>query len=602
MIEKMKKVVIVAPQERKASMLSALRDFGAVHVSETAAPNSSLSDKLSQLNRIRAILTDQAKKNQAPVIEGESFEALHGKLVHALEEKKVLEDEIIRLGAVRESVAKWGDFIPQEVLELKDTGLEFNFYLLGKKEFEALPENVSYIRLQDIDKQNAIAVLGSALPDGFSGNRFVLPEKGLGQIERETAEKKKRLAEIASVVSDSAAYISSYDKAIALTTDEIVFNRVGDGAASEDCFTLIQGFIPVSDVDAFKKASSENCWAYAMDDPSDEDFTPTKVRYNRVTKMMRPLFDMLGTVPGYREYDISMWFLLFFALFFAMIIGDAAYGLILLAACAVLHVKSKKLSNVNLLLYVMSVATIFWGAITGTWFGAEEAMKIPFLKALVIPAIANYPEYFGVDSTAAQNAVMKFCFAVGTIQLSLACVMNIIRKWKEKSLAFLADAGWLVMILSIYNLVLMLVIGEKVNVGTIFTLIIVGFFTVVIFGGQEHGKSFFAGLKTGLGGAFITFLNSISAFGNVMSYIRLFAVGMASLAIAQSFNGMASSMLKGLAFPAGVLVLLLGHGLNIVMGALSVIVHGVRLNLLEFSGQLGMEWTGIPYEPFRKKT
>jgi len=85
-----------------------------------------------------------------------------------------------------------------------------------------------------------------------------------------------------------------------------------------------------------------------------------------------------------------------------------------------------------------------------------------------------------------------------------------------------------------------------------------------------------------------------------MSYIRLFAVGMASLAIAQSFNGMASPMLKGLAFPAGMLILLIGHGLNIIMGLLSVVVHGVRLNLLEFSGQLGMEWAGIPYEPFKK--
>jgi V/A-type H+-transporting ATPase subunit I len=85
-----------------------------------------------------------------------------------------------------------------------------------------------------------------------------------------------------------------------------------------------------------------------------------------------------------------------------------------------------------------------------------------------------------------------------------------------------------------------------------------------------------------------------------MSYIRLFAVGMASLAIAQSFNDMAGSMLKGWALPAGILILVIGHGLNIVMGALSVIVHGVRLNLLEFSGQLGMEWAGIPYEPFRK--
>ena len=113
-------------------------------------------------------------------------------------------------------------------------------------------------------------------------------------------------------------------------------------------------------------------------------------------------------------------------------------------------------------------------------------------------------------------------------------------------------------------------------------------------------KTFGQGLKAGLGNAFTVFLNTISAFGNIMSYIRLFAVGMASLAIAQSFNNMAFGF-KGPLVIAAILILLIGHGLNIVMGLLSVVVHGVRLNLLEFSGQLGMEWAGIAYDPFKKR-
>ena len=395
-------------------------------------------------------------------------------------------------------------------------------------------------------------------------------------------------------------YIPSYDKEILKVTDSIVYNSVKEGASEEEGLTLIQGFIPEEDLDAFKNAAKEGCWAYAVDDPAEDDPVPTKVKYNKVTCMMKPMFDMLGTVPGYREYDISMWFLLFLSLFFAMIIGDAAYGFIFLALGVLLNIKMKKMTNANMLLYVMSVATIIWGALTGTWFGAEGAMKVPFLKALVIPSIANYPQYFNVDANAAQNSVMKFCFSVGTIQLSLGCLMNVVRKWKERSLAFVADFAWLAIIIAIYQLALMLVIGESVNIKMIFGIVGIGFVLVLLFGGQEAGKSFGAGVKAGLAGAFTTFLDTISAFGNVMSYIRLFAVGMASLAIAQSFNGMASPMLKGLAFPAGMLILLIGHGLNIIMGLLSVVVHGVRLNLLEFSGQLGMEWAGIPYEPFKK--
>ncbi|HCJ94359.1 MAG TPA: ATPase, partial [Sphaerochaeta sp.] len=132
------------------------------------------------------------------------------------------------------------------------------------------------------------------------------------------------------------------------------------------------------------------------------------------------------------------------------------------------------------------------------------------------------------------------------------------------------------------------------------TVVGVGFVLVVLFGAQGPGIPFGKGLAGGAAGLFTTFLNSISAFSNIISYIRLFAVGMASLAIAQSFNSMASGLLEGYALPAGILILVIGHGLNLIMALLSVVVHGVRLNLLEFSGQLGMEWTGFTYDPFRE--
>ena len=612
MIQKMKKIVIVSPCQRKAALLDGVRDLGLVHISEMAAPDTVLSAQLNELSRIRGVLQESQKAAQkkgkgksgatvkAEIIGGDAFYELHKGLVAMLEERSSLSDRLTKLRVSLNTVAKWGDFDPSEINELKGAGFELGFYLIEPKQLKSLPEDARYIRLRDIDKKCAIAVLGEPLGPEYASSRFNLPEKGFSQIQAEIDASEKRIKEIDASVASSVRYIPSYDKEILKVTDSIVYNSVKEGASEEEGLTLIQGFIPEEDLDAFKNAAKEGCWAYAVDDPAEDDPVPTKVKYNKVTGMMKPMFDMLGTVPGYREYDISMWFLLFLSLFFAMIIGDAAYGFIFLALGVLLNIKMKKMTNANMLLYVMSVATIIWGALTGTWFGAEGAMKVPFLKALVIPSIANYPQYFNVDANAAQNSVMKFCFSVGTIQLSLGCLMNVVRKWKERSLAFVADFAWLAIIIAIYQLALMLVIGESVNIKMIFGIVGIGFVLVLLFGGQEAGKSFGAGVKAGLAGAFTTFLDTISAFGNVMSYIRLFAVGMASLAIAQSFNGMASPMLKGLAFPAGILILLIGHGLNIIMGLLSVVVHGVRLNLLEFSGQLGMEWAGIPYEPFKK--
>lgn len=423
-------------------------------------------------------------------------------------------------------------------------------------------------------------------------------------------ERKKALQEeqrCANGLSDcevalrqAASHLPSIRVQMLKTQNNAEYSAVSNTSQSQDGLVWLRGYLPAAQVEDFKAAAAQAHWAWALEDPdADDDQVPTKVKYNKVTKLMIPTFDILGTVPGYREYDISFWFLGFFTLFFAMIIGDAGYGCLFLLLALVLTLKGKKKSNAVQLLWVLSIATIIRGALTGTWFGLEQAMDVPLLRSLLIPTLANYPAYFDVSTTAQQNTIMKFCFILGTVQLSLACVMNIRRKLKEKDLSWVADLGWLAAIDALYFVVLYLVIGQEINLIPVACMVIAGFLLVVCFGGMAPGKSFGQGLKAGLGDAFTVFLNTISAFGNIMSYIRLFAVGMASLAIAQSLNNMVFSF-KGPLVVAAVLILLIGHGLNIVMGLLSVVVHGVRLNLLEFSGQLGMEWAGIAYDPFKK--
>ena len=190
--------------------------------------------------------------------------------------------------------------------------------------------------------------------------------------------------------------------------------------------------------------------------------------------------------------------------------------------------------------------------------------------------MASYPEYFNVSASTQQNMIMKFSFSVGAIQMCLGSLISVKKKISEKNLSWLADLGWLIAIVSLYMLCLNLVIG-----------------------GMSPDKTFGQGLKSGLSDIFTVFLDTISCFGNIMSYIRLFAVGMAGLAISQSFDGIAAGF-GGPLVIVGALVFFIGHALNIVMCFLSVVVHGVRLNVLEFSGQVGLEWTGFPYEPFKK--
>ena len=464
----------------------------------------------------------------------------------------------------------------------------------------AADPDVQIIRLAPVGKMPTLASIGP-LPGTYPVTEFPIPDKGAGQLRRERDDCDQGLRSCQAFLTEAAKHLPSIHDQMLKTQNAAEYSSVSNTSQSQDGLVWLTGYIPAAEVEGFKKAAAQAHWAWAMEDPAaDDDKVPTKVKYNKVTRLMIPVFDILGVVPGYREYDISFWFLGFFTLFFAMIIGDAGYGCLFLLAALVMTLKNKKASTAVQLLWLLSIATIVWGALTGTWFGLEQAMDVPLLKSLVIPTFANYPANFGVESTTQQNTIMKFCFILGTVQLSLACVMNIRRKLGEKDLSWLADLGWLAAIDALYFVVLYLVIGQQVNLMPVACVVIAGFLLVVLFGGMSPDKTFGQGLKAGLGDAFTVFLNTISAFGNIMSYIRLFAVGMASLAIAQSFNNMALGF-KGPLVIAAILILLIGHGLNIVMGLLSVVVHGVRLNLLEFSGQLGMEWAGIAYDPFKKR-
>ena len=602
MIEKMKVVHIVTTAAEKTALLDRLQQLGIVHFSEKAAADQQHLQRFADLSRMDTVLQEygDVPPEKAPLSDNE-FEIFFSELSTCMERKKALQEEQTAAHAAAERLAEWGRFSPAEVRSLKDAGWDIHIYRTDKKTMAALlnAPDVQVIRLSPVGKMQTFATL-SPLPGEYSATEFPIPDKGLEELEQEQQRCAQELADCEVTLRQAASHLPSIHAQMLKTQNDAEYSAVSNTSQSQDGLVWLRGYLPAAQVEDFKTAAAQAHWAWALEDPdADDDQVPTKVKYNKVTKLMIPVFDILGTVPGYREYDISFWFLGFFTLFFAMIIGDAGYGCLFLLLALVLTLKGKKKSNAVQLLWVLSIATIIWGALTGTWFGLEQAMDVPLLRSLVIPTFANYPAYFDVSTTTQQNTIMKFCFILGTVQLSLACVMNIRRKLKEKDLSWVADLGWLAAIDALYFVVLYLVIGQEVNLIPVACVVIAGFLLVVFFGGMAPDKTFAQGLKAGLGDAFTVFLNTISAFGNIISYIRLFAVGMASLAIAQSFNNLAFGF-KGPLVVAAVLILLIGHGLNIVMGLLSVVVHGVRLNLLEFSGQLGMEWAGIAYDPFKK--
>lgn len=601
MIETMKVVCVVAPASKKDSMLTSIRNLGVFHVSEKKKANTELISRFDELSKIEMFLKEYPQASYSSDVYSDTrFEALHSSVLKAISDKKVLAEQKTKLALNLDRIAPWGDFYPSQIRELQEEGINLYFYKLGKKEFQQLKESdVSFVVLASVEKMNTVAVIGKPLDKSFPATQFEIPEFGISELSEQLNDVQEAIDECENTLIHASRELASYRSQILKCKNEINYSSVSNTSSNDDDLVWLSGYIPEESEEAFKTAATKNKWAYIIDDVKDDDETvPTKVKYSKVSRLMQPVFDILGTIPGYREYDISFFFLCFFSLFFAMIIGDAGYGLIFLALGIVLNIKQKKTTNLTLLIYVVSLSTIAWGAITGTWFGLESAMNVSILRLLVVKPLANYPEAFGYSAIEQQNSMMKLCFILGTIQLTLACVMSIRRKWLERNASWIADAGWLLSINSLYYVILFLVVGADIDLIPFAIFIGVGFVLVSLFGGMEPGKSFKDGLKAGLGDSFTNFLNTISAFGNVMSYIRLFAVGLASLAIAQSFNDMAAGF-SGFLKVFGILIFVIGHALNLVMGLLSVVVHGVRLNLLEFSGQLGMEWSGIAYEPFK---
>ena len=604
MIEKMKKVHIVTSVSGKEEMLKGLRDIGVVHLAEKKVAERAVTDRFQALSRTAMTLKEYAdpkqKKESVKLLTDKSFEEMYEKVRGAIEEKNTLTQEISAANMEIDRISAWGDYSPEELSSLKEHGFDFHFYRIGDKEFQTAlqDERVRLIRMGEMDKQKTIAVIG-ALPAEIQATEFALPEKSLSTLRKEVEDASAKMQECDRILKENSVYEGSFKAEMVKAQNVVNFSEAKETLEGDDDFVWLSGYVPETDTESIRRMASEKGFAFAIDDVAEDDEQiPTKVRYTKVSGLIKPVFDVLGILPGYREQDISLWFFLFFTLFFAMIIGDGAYGILILLGTIALHVKQKKMTNITFLLYVLSIGTIVWGAVTGTWFGMESAMNTP-LRHLVIKRFASYPEAFGLPASYAQNGVMKFSFTIGAIQMALGAILSIRKKIAAKDLSWVADLGWTIAIIAMYFLSLNLVIHEDIPLMPVFVGVGIAFFLVVAFGAMAPGKSVGQGMKDGLKDAFTVFLNTISCFGNVMSYIRLFAVGMAGVAISQSFNNMAGQM-SGPLLVAAVLIVVVGHGLNIIMCFLSVVVHGVRLNVLEFSGQAGLEWTGIPYEPFRK--
>lgn len=607
MIVPMKKVSLVILKKESKSSLRSLRKAGVLHLEKTPGGSGENLESLIEINnRVSSALAKLDTSIKPENWDGafnrsEALESVDAVL--KIDSRiKELHSSISKISIQADMLKPYGEFEPADLAILRSKGIDIRLYEGDNTLMESVRKSGGTVFVLKRSKKTYFfaAVFSGDAPAKAIELSYQLPEYGVIELASIKEALKSELARLQKELARYSARKPVIEHLLASIEQNLEFEALSTGIDNEEELTWVTGFIPEDEISELTALAAAEGWGLLIREPDIDDPIPTLVKNGARIRIIQPVFDFLGTLPGYREYDISLYFLAYFSIFFAMIIGDAGYGAIFLLAALFLTFKSLKkpggLPDAVKLLYVLSIATIIWGTITGNWFGSKAIASVPLLKNLTVPTIATFPDLFPEVKSDPQKAVMWLCFLLGLTQLTLANVMNFIRDFP--GLKAYSHLGWGAVIGGLYFLVLNLVIGTVMPPFAVI-MVAAGFGLIVLFGEQGPGVGFLKGIVKGVGGAFTTFLNAISGFSNIISYIRLFAVGMSSFYIASSFNNLAAPMLEGWTFPLGIIVIAIGHGLNLIMAMLSVVVHGIRLNMLEFSGQLGMEWTGIEYNPFR---
>jgi V/A-type H+/Na+-transporting ATPase subunit I len=589
MIVKMKQITLLVSNRDRGRALERLRNLGVMHIKRkkflSSGEISFLEDKLAIFEKAIEIISGSAVK-EAQYCPEEKIPSFIEEIEFLAKDRAVLEE---RLNLIKKDIdwyRDWGPVSLDAVSSIKDSGLELRVAVLSKEEFKRLSDNQStFLIKRDRSKfYTAFIADSQSIP---ALNFMDIPKREYSTLIKESEEVARELQEVDQRVEYLSGFKSCFNDYKEFLNKKLDFARVNSELDISEGFSSIEGFVPVDALEALSGLSDKEGWGLILREPDNPEEVPTLIRNPRWLRIIEPVFKLMDTIPGYEEYDISLWFLIFFSLFFAMIVGDGGYGLVFLAAAFLIRRKKKDFSKQILcLIYSLSFATIFWGAITGNWFGVESLSQAPLLNLLVVESLNSF-----IDSN--QSNLIYLCFVIGIIHLSIAHLVAALRY--INSTKFISHIGWI----SIGWAMFLLSRDVVLNKGTpkiLPFLLIGGALAVILF--SKPQKNLF---KRMLSALFDLPFSIINFFADILSYLRLFAVGYASVMIAITFNNMASDIGfdKALGFLIAVVIIIFGHSLNILLALMSVLVHGVRLNVLEFSTHLDLEWKGKSYKPFK---
>lgn len=601
MIVPMSKVHVVTQMHSRDRLLKVLAELGVIHV-EPIDPDKAVAKELT-LHAISALShARQILQGYKPVGETPNLCPLEAAR-EAISIHKTIADEKDRLNTLyrtADQLEMWGNTEIKQLQELRSSGIEVRFYSVAQKDLPGLEaeciETVAELPGQEV----VIAVVDRTgkfqAPEG--AREIPWPTADLPSVRKEAAEvdasikrHNKRLAELANLI-DAIRY---QQKQYQTEADFCVVQN--SGLSSEALFAL-QGWTPSAKAESLSDELEKKDISAAVQilPPDKDEQPPTLIEYPRWVRPIKALFDMLGTLPGYEEYDLSPFFMIALPLFAAMLIGDAGYGAILAVAGFAFYGKIVRAAGKPSahLLIIFGLATMLWGILTANYFGVTPQTFIDAGREGAANAMEALAPLYRENGEEARALVMKISLIIGCAHLIVAHLHTALKLFPN--VRAYAEIAWSVILADMLILIWYLMfVGADQIPGVVGFVLLISFIAVSWCTEPVSNpiKRFFVGLASSI-------LPLLGTFSDIMSYIRLFAVGLASYYIAAAFNGLGAKVADSATWIGGAPIVIFGHALNIGLAAIAIFAHGVRLNMLEFSNNVGVKWAGYAYRPFKK--
>ena len=574
-IVKLKKISIAGLEAEKESVIAELQSFGQLHIihSSDKDGNKDVINSTDQkaVQAIRFLEQSGQKRKTIKLVESFDMNNVVEQVIKLKEDIRSLADELEKVNERIQVMRLWGDFNFPPEDSLGD--LRFWFYVLPKNKSSLINDLIiPWQIVGENDHEYYLVLVSKEEPsaDVITLERHHLGARSLKQLlvvqDRLEIEMEEQQAQRYYLTRYLFVMRKHQVRADNSANFQLVLAQTENH--HQQLFSL-QAWIPVTELKAFDQLSNQLGIAYQAEDPAENEFPPT---------LLKPVkgFDsgaLIASVyqlPAYRSWDPSVHLFTSFALFFSMILSDAGYALLLLFG---LSLKWKKITRsdqglaLGQLMRFMFICATFWGVLVGSYFGYEPSNSLL--------------QYFNIIQLDDYDAMMKLSILIGIGHILLA---NLSLAWNQRDNTrfVMSRLGWAMVVISGGAMWMASSALVKESVAPIG--LVSGLLFVFLFSSQRKITNRKQGLMFVFDG-FQSLASITKLFGDVLSYMRLFALGLASASLGLTFNNLAENAIdqgQGIGVLAGALIFILGHLVNLLLGLMSGLVHGLRLNFIEF--------------------